>query len=221
MGESKVLMSKPIKLTFIMNKKLFSYLILPALLIILHTAGLKAQDTTATEDKSLKGQYREILQKSKNNDQGFKIINPSRLSSFQRNFADSLKQTQTKLSEAENKISAQNKTIAVLKADVSGKEQSLTASRSMVDEISMLGIPINKATYNWIMWGLVLLLGAAFGFMLFQSVSLRKEARYRTNLYSDLAEEFQAYKTKANDKEKKLARELQTEKNRIDELVRR
>ena len=91
----------------------------------------------------------------------------------------------------------------------------------MVDEISMLGISINKGTYNWIMWGLVLFLGAAFAFILFQSFSLRKEARYRSNLYSDLSEEFQAYKTKCNDKEKKLARELQTEKNRIDELLRR
>lgn len=204
-----------------MNKKLFTHLILPAVLIIISTVRLNAQDTTQTEDKTLKGQYREILQKSKNNDQGFKIINPSRLSSFQRNFADSLRQTQSKLYEAQAKISTQNKTISALKSDVSGKEQSLTASRSMVDEISMLGIPINKATYNWIMWGLVILLGAAFAFMMFQSVSLRKEARYRTTLYSDLAEEFQAYKTKSNDKEKKLARELQTEKNRIDELLRR
>lgn len=204
-----------------MFKKLFTFLIFPALILTTSATSLQAQDTTATVDKSLAGQYREIIQKSKNNDQGFKIVNPARLSSFQRNFADSLRQTRNKLTEAQKQIAAQQKTISTLKADVTGKEQSLAESKSMVDEISMLGIHVNKSTYNWIMWGLVIVLAAALAFIVFQSTSLRKEARYRTNLYSDLAEEFQAFKTKANDKEKKLARELQTEKNRVDELLKR
>lgn len=204
-----------------MLKNLFTFLIFPALILITSVTSLHAQDTTETVDKSLSGQYREIIQKSKNNAQGFKIVNPARLSSFQRNFADSLRQTQNKLTEAQKQIAGQQKTISTLKADVAGKEQSLTESKTMVDEISMLGISVNKSTYNWIMWGLVIVLAAAFAFVVFQSTSLRKEARYRTNLYSDLAEEFQAFKTKSNDKEKKLARELQTEKNRVDELLKR
>jgi hypothetical protein len=204
-----------------MYRKLFTLLLLPGILFTLSTTTLRAQDTTVTVDKSLAGQYREIIQKSKNNDQGFKIINPARLSSFNRNFSDSLRQTRSQLSEARKTIAVQNKTIGTLKTDVTSNEQKLTESRSMVDEISMLGVPVNKSTYNWIMWGLVILLGAGLAFVVFQSTSLRKEARYRTNLYTDLSEEFQAFKTKSNDKEKKLARELQTEKNRVDELLRR
>lgn len=203
-----------------MNKHFFTLLILPALLLT-STFRLQAQDTTQTVDKSLSGQYREILQKSKNNDQGFKIINPERLSTYHRNSVDSLRQTRLQLSEAQKKITVQNKTISTLRADVTGKEQSLSESKTMVDEISMLGIHINKSTYNWIMWGLVLILGAGLAFVVFRSASYRKEARYRTNLFTELSEEFQSFKTKSNDKEKKLARELQTEKNRVDELLRR
>jgi uncharacterized protein HemX len=204
-----------------MNKRFFTILTLPALLLVASTAALQAQDTTKVVDKSLSGQYREILQKSKNNDQGFKIINPDRLSAFQRNFADSLRQTRNHLSEAQKKIASQNKTISTLKADVTGKEQSLSESQTMVNEISILGMHVNKGTYNVIMWGLVLVLGAGLAFIVFRSASYRKEARYRTNLFTELSEEFQTFKTKANDKEKKLARELQTEKNRLDELLRR
>jgi len=204
-----------------MFKKLFTFLIIPALILATSATSLWAQDTTETVDKSLAGQYREIIQKSKNDAQGFKIVNPARLSSFQRNFSDSLRQTRNKLTEAQKQIAGQQKTITTLKADVAGKDKSLTESKSMVDEISLLGISVAKSTYNWIMWGLVIVLAAAFAFVVIQSTSLRKEARYRTNLYSDLAEEFQAFKTKANDKEKKLARELQTEKNRVDELLKR
>lgn len=203
-----------------MNKHFFTLFILPALLLT-SAIRLQAQDTTQTVDKSLSGQYREILQKSKNNDQGFKIINPERLSTYHRNSSDSLRQTRIQLSEAQKKIAVQNKAISTLRADVTGKEQSLSESKSMVDEISMLGIHVNKSTYNWIMWGLVLILGAGLAFVVFRSASYRKEARYRTNLFTELSEEFQTFKTKSNDKEKKLARELQTEKNRVDELLRR
>ena len=203
-----------------MNKQLFTFLLIPVLLL---TSGITsaAQDTSTTVDKSLAGQYREIIQKSKNDARGFKIVNPSRLSSFNKSFADSLRQTRRSLSEARNKIAAQSKTITSLQADVSSKEKSLTESRAMVDDISLLGIQVSKSTYNWIMWGLVILLGAGFAFVVFQSAGYRKEARYRIKLFSELSDEFQQHKTKSNDKEKRLARELQTEKNRVDELLKR
>jgi hypothetical protein len=40
-------------------------------------------------------------------------------------------------------------------------------------------------------------------------------------LYNELDEEYKAYKVKSNEKEKKLARELQTERNKLDELLGR
>jgi len=46
-----------------------------------------------------------------------------------------------------------------------------------------------------------------------------REAKYRTQLYNELEEEYKNYKVKANEKEKKLARELQTERNRLDDLL--
>jgi hypothetical protein len=47
------------------------------------------------------------------------------------------------------------------------------------------------------------------------------EAKYRSSLYEEISQEYQSYKTKANDKEKKLARELQDERNKLDELKNR
>ncbi|NEU07474.1 hypothetical protein GZH53_04020 [Flavihumibacter sp. R14] len=203
-----------------MNKQLFTFLLL-LLFLLPGTTLLKAQDTLTSADKSLAGQYREIIQKSKNNDQGFKIVNPARLSDFNKNFSDSLRQTRSRLTEAQNKIASQTKTINALQADLAGKDKSLTESRSLVDGINLLGIVVSKSTYHWIMWGLVILLGAVLAFVVFRSGGYRREARYRTKLFSELSDEFQQFKTKSNDKEKRLARELQTEKNRVDELLKR
>ena len=71
------------------------------------------------------------------------------------------------------------------------------------------------------MWGLVILFGALAILVFTRIGSYKHEAMYRTTLYSELEEEFKAYKVKANDKEKKLARELQTERNKVDELMGR
>ena len=73
-----------------------------------------------------------------------------------------------------------------------------------------------KSTYNLIMWGLVVIFGAAAVFVIMRSGIYNREAKYRVKLYNELEEEYRNYKSKANEKEKKLARELQTERNKLD-----
>ena len=71
------------------------------------------------------------------------------------------------------------------------------------------------------MWGLVVFFGVIAFAVIARSAGYRREATYRTQLYTELEEEFKTFKTKANDKEKKLARELQTERNKLDDLLGR
>jgi hypothetical protein len=71
------------------------------------------------------------------------------------------------------------------------------------------------------MWGLVIGCGAVLAIVIITSAKYRHDAHYRIKLYDELSEEFHAYKAKANEKEKKLARELQTERNKLDELLGR
>ncbi|HYK75428.1 MAG TPA: hypothetical protein VEV16_00490 [Daejeonella sp.] len=183
---------------------------------------IHAQDSLqVTVPSTLAGQYNDLIQKSRINEQGFKIINPARLNAFQKNYMDSLQFHQRMLAEAQNKIVAQNKLIRTLKDDLSAKEESLTKSQNVIDEINVLGIPFQKSTYNWTMWGLVIGLSLILAFSLIQAISARKEASYRIKLFSELSEEFHVFKAKAHEKEIKLARELQTEKNRVDELLGR
>lgn len=183
---------------------------------------IHAQDSLqVTAPNTLAGQYTDLIQKSRINEQGFKIINPARLDAFRKNYMDSLHFTQRMLTEAQNKIVVQNKEIRTLKDDLAAKEESLAKSQNVVDEINVLGIPFQKSTYNWTMWGLIIGLSLVLAFSLIQSISARKEASYRIKLFAELSDEFHAFKAKAHEKEIKLARELQTEKNRVDELLGR
>lgn len=163
-----------------------------------------------TLDKSLYGQYQYLLTKVYNYQRPF-------IEAFWKNYTDTLRGIRNQLKAANDKATAQAQTIAGLQAEVAAKEQALTQT----DSISFLGIDLTKSSYNFIMWGLVLIIGAIAAIVIARTGGYRKEAVYRTTLYNELEEEFKTFKAKANEKEKKLARELQTERNKLDELMGR
>lgn len=169
-------------------------------------------DSALLTDKSLNGQYKYLLSKV------YRYQQPL-IAALWKNFTDTLTADHRKLADVQAKILAQSKTISELKlkADSVGKEQ-LT---SKTDDIDVLGLSLAKNTYSLIMWGLVIILGATAAMVIFRSGSLSREAHHRISLYNELEEEFKVYKSKANEKEKKLARELQTERNKVDELMGR
>jgi len=172
------------------------------------------EDTVLMRDKTLNGQYKYLLTRV------YHIQEPF-VASFYKNMRDSIIVDRKKLQEAEAKLAAATKTTTDLQSNVSEKEKSLEQTNARVNSVNLLGIYIDKGVYNLIMWGLVLALGLTAAIVIYRSGSFSREARYRISLYNELEEEFKTYKVKANEKEKKLARELQTERNKVDELMGR
>ncbi|MCC8410409.1 hypothetical protein LJ707_15815 [Mucilaginibacter sp. UR6-1] len=162
-------------------------------------------------DRSLNGQYRYLLTKTYNYQQPV-------IGAFYRNVMDTIKTERAALRKAQATVNSQAATIKKLNVDVTIKDETISASNAKMDQINLLGIGFTKAAYNTLMWGLVLGFGIALAIVIITTTRFRHEAKYRIKLYNELSEEFQTYKTKANEKEKKLARELQTERNKLDEL---
>lgn len=171
-------------------------------------------------DPSLKGQYESLLYRSKSY-YGAKLIIPGRLTAFYQNVADSIKKERASYKTTQLKIKGQAKTIDSLNNQIKGNESSLESSNSKLDEINFLGIPFAKSTYNMIVWSLIIVLALGLAFVIIRSAKNIHEAKYRTDLYEEISKEYQTFKIKANEKEKKLARELQDERNKLDELKNR
>jgi hypothetical protein len=163
-------------------------------------------------DKSLSGQYRYLLTKVYNYQQPL-------LAAFHKSVMDTLIQTRHALRDTNAKLATANKTIDSLGNGIKSTNQSLTESNAKANAIDFVGISLPKSTYNLIMWGLVIIFGAAAAVVIARSGSYSREAKYRTQLYNELEEEYRVYKAKANEKEKKLARELQTERNKLDDIL--
>lgn len=168
----------------------------------------------AATDKSLNGQYQYLLTKVYYYQQPL-------LNAFHKSIMDTLQQARGTVKTSQAKITAQAKLIDSLQNEIKSNDQTLSASNSRVDSINVFGIVLPKSTYNIIMWGLVVVFGVIAAIVIVRSGGYAREAKYRVQLYNELDEEYKTYKLKANEKEKKLARELQTERNRIDDLLGR
>jgi hypothetical protein len=183
-----------------------------------HAAIAHVIDTTKkvapkpAQDKSLNGQYQYLLTKVYGTQSDL-------VGAFHKSVMDTLIQARRALKASQAQVAVQTKTIDSLQNSNKASGESLADANSKRNEISLIGIEIDKSTYNIIMWGLVLVLGATAAIVIGRSGAASHEAKYRIQLYNELDDEYKNYKAKANEKEKKLARELQTERNKLDDLL--
>jgi hypothetical protein len=182
---------------------------------IVKANNLKAQpDPAQLNDKSLNGQYQYLLTKTLPYQQPL-------ISALWKNVTDTLTHERGKVKDLQAKLITENKAIDSLKAEASTKEQTPSESSAKADTISLFGLVMAKSTYNLVMFGLVIGLAAALTIVILTTAKYKYEAKHRTELYEEIEEEYKNYKSKANEKELKLARELQTERNKLDELLGR
>jgi hypothetical protein len=205
----------PVKLDSAKKKHVAKPAVAPAKLVVAPVV-VKKPDTAKhvvapAVPKTLYLQYQAILPK-------FYHYQQPDLVDFWKNTADTLRSFRGKVKQANLKISAQAATVDSLKTQIAAKDEKLAEK---VEQINFIGMTVSLGSYNLIVWGLIILLAIATFIVVARSASFRAEAHYRTKLYSELEDEFKGYKTKANEKEKKLARELQTERNKLDELLGR
>jgi peptidoglycan hydrolase CwlO-like protein len=146
------------------------------------------------------------------------LVNPNRLSSFWKNVRDTLNTTRRQLLNTKKEATSYQNEIAGLNKQITGAKTSLASSNARLDEISFLGIGFTKSNYNIFVWGLIASLAVALTVVILRSAKNVHEAKYRSTLYEEINQEYQNYKVKANEKEKKLARELQDERNKLDEI---
>jgi hypothetical protein len=163
-------------------------------------------------DRSINGQYQFLLNRT------YGYQRPL-LAAFYKSVTDTLNLQRKKVNPLTTTVAVLKDSIKNLHTQLSSKEQVLNESSNKADSISLAGIDVTKSAYNTIMWGLVLVCAAVAAFVVFRSGSYSREAKYRIRLYEDLDEEYKTYKAKANEKEKKLARELQTARNKLEELT--
>lgn len=165
-------------------------------------------------DHSINGQFNELIESS-NNFKNYKVISQSKIIQLQKNTSAEINRLNQRIDTANTTIDEQKSMIEHLQSNLSKTNNNLESVTAEKDEVAFLGMPTSKSTYRVIMWGIILVLALLMIFFIYQfkrNHALTKEAQ--KNLRESEAE-FDEYKKKSLEKQQKLGRELQDERNKL------
>ena len=190
----------------------FKHLLL-ALSLIFTTHFLSAQEENNEEDNTINSQFDEVIESS-NNYQDYKVVKRYKLTQLQKNTVNRIESLKEEIVTSNKTIEEQKLKIENLKAELNNTQNNLNQVTEEKDQISFFGIATDKGTYQTIMWVIVFALILILVFFIYkykQSNVLTKEAK--KNLAENEAE-FDEYRKKSLEKQQKLGRQLQDEKNK-------
>lgn len=181
-----------------------------------------AQTEVAAEEPSLDGgsinsQFDYIYLKSGNyraDGKRYEVVRTLNLDKLRQNVIDTINAANKKATQLQGVINTQESTIASLNEKLSETTNNLTSVTEEKDSMSFLGAQVSKATYNIILWTVILglfLLLLLFIFKFRQSNVLTQEAK--SNL-ADLESEYEDHRRRALEREQRISRQLQDEINK-------
>ena len=171
--------------------------------------GLAQESPESTIDEK----FTELINSS-NNYKGYKVVDREELSTLQTLTSNRIAELKAEIAEAKNTADMHKQQIASLEAELKELEIRLGEVTAEKDAIEFLGMPLEKSTFKSVMWGIIAVLVLALAFFVYrfkQGHSTTLEARKRME---ETEKELEAFRVKALEKEQKLGRMLQDERNR-------
>jgi hypothetical protein len=176
-----------------------------------------AEDALKNDKQTLRERYLVMKMKSQNY-QEYKVIKENILDGMWKIVLDTMtaKQAAIRKSQSEiNNLQAQlDKNIETLKA----KEDSMNDIVYASTHIRVLGIDFDKGFFAGMFGAILIIAGLVLAGVLYSMKVLKKNLNEKEELASAISNEYEDYKRKAMDKQTKLSRELQNERNKLQEL---
>ncbi|MBL6445845.1 hypothetical protein JMN32_05975 [Fulvivirga sp. 29W222] len=191
------------------------------LLICLAGEGALAQNTESQEEVQQPQSLNEQFNQLKDNSETFKtykVIKETELNAFWKTVQDSVGNKEQRLSEAQQLIEVQKKELTKLQEVIQEKDTQLQEKEHAGTHITVMGIDFLKDSYILINIVIISLLLIAMAILLYKFKDNNRIARKKSNDYERLDGEFENYKRNALEKQMKLRRDLQTARNRLDDI---
>jgi hypothetical protein len=190
-------------------------------LVFLSQSLFAQQPTEAINEQSLKLNERYLQMKVKSQTYGeYKVIKETILDAFWKTTTDSVKKGKSVLSEVREANALLQAQLQSAQLEMKQKDQSIAELTHAGTHINVLGLDLHKGVFVSFalltIIGLLVFLGLISGRlkMIYQAMKDKMET------VTILSQEFETYKRKALEKQMKLSRELQDERNRLLELRR-
>ena len=188
--------------------------------LIISVAGFSQQASDALqEDLTLRERF--TILKSKSQTYGaYKVIKETSLDGVWKIMQDTIAGKNASIKAANQNINNLKSQLAQTEKTLTAKEQSMAEILHASTHITVLGIDLPKGAFISIVAiaiaALLVLLGLIIARMKLQSKSLNE----RNLAVTALTNEFDEYKHRAMDRQTKLSRELQDERNKLQAMIR-
>ena len=176
-----------------------------------------ASDALNNDHQTLRERYLVMKTKSQNY-QDYKVIKENLLDAWWKIVIDSVQAKQAA-------IRAANANVVKLQNEVNENKQALAAKEASMQEveyasshIKVLGINFDKGFFAGMVGVIILGLALTIAVVLYMLKAIRNTLKEKADLANAISSEYEEYKRKAMDKQTKLSRELQNERNKLMEL---
>jgi cell division protein FtsB len=185
-------------------------------IFLLLSTGVFAQAEN-TGPKSLKDQFQEMLESSETYTE-YKVVKRSKLNEYSSAVQDSLSKGRTNIVGLSAEVKELKTQVSRLTARIADLESQLSESESLRNSLVFLGIKMNKATYHTLVWVIIGVL-AVFGAFAYLSFMRSNQLTTKTKKEMKTLElEYDDHRKTSQEKQIKMGRELQTERNLVEEL---
>jgi len=193
-----------------MKKKLIT--LLPLLLFTVILFG-QEDPQAQPKDNSIEGQFKEVVDGS-NNYQEYKVIKKYQINQLRKNILDTVSALESKILTSKTEIDQKAKRIDSLTSKLKTTKEDLSVSKEKENGIQILGVLTEKATYNTIMWSIIILLLVGIGFLFYKFKNSHKVTKDAELKLAETEIDLETHRQKALEREQKLRRKLQDEVNK-------
>ena len=189
--------------------------------LMVSTVGFSQASTEALQGEEHTLRERYFIMKSKSQSYGnYKVIKESVLDGVWKITQDTIAGKNASIKSANANINTLKSQLGAAEKTLAAKEQSMAEILHSSTHINVIGIDLPKGAFISIaaitVAGLLGLLGLIIARMKLQSKSLAE----RNLAVTALTNEFDEYKHRAMDRQTKLSRELQDERNKLQAMIR-
>ncbi|MGB3617166.1 MAG: hypothetical protein WBA12_03550 [Catalinimonas sp.] len=176
---------------------------------------------TATESPvgppALQEQYTSLRDGS-NSYQDYKVIKRVQLDAFWRTVTDSLEERRAQIATAQAQIEGHAAEVSGLQTQIVEQTERITTLEYEKERFSWMGLDVLKDTYSTAVWGLIGILFITALFALFRYRQSHRLIAGSRRDYDQLRAELEDFRRRTHEREVRIKRELQTERNRVEEL---
>lgn len=174
---------------------------------------LQAQQDTISSQTPIQDEFTRLIEES-NNYQGYKVVDYNRLIELRNTTRNYITELKEEIVVQKNTVNQQKQEIRELKSQLATTREDLKKVTEEKDALMFLGMPFSKSGYKGMMWGIVGVLILILLILFFRYKSSNAATKDARQKLKETEKEFDSYRTKALEKEQRLGRMLQDERNK-------